>query len=48
MTNKEIVLLALNKYLVELCTTNEVHNLETIEQTENLISYISLDIIKTK
>ena len=48
MTNKEIVLVALNKYLIDLCTTNEVHNLETIEKTENLITYISLDIVKTK
>ena len=38
MTNKEIVLTALNKYLIELSTKNEIHNIETIEQTENLIN----------
>jgi len=48
MTNKEIVLTALNKYFIELCTTNEIHNLETTKQIEDLITYISLDIIKTK
>ena len=47
MTNKEIVLTALNKYLIELSTKNEIHSFDTIEQTENLITYISLDIIKT-
>jgi len=47
MTNKEIVLTALNKYLIELSTKNEIHNFGTIEKTENLITYISLDIIKT-
>ena len=46
MTNKEIVLTALNKYLLELSTKNEIHNFDTIEKTENLITYISLDIIK--
>jgi len=40
MTNKEIVLTALNKYLVELCTGNEIHNLETIEQTEQIINHL--------
>ena len=44
MTNKEIVLTALNKYLLELSTKNEIHNFDTIEKTENLITYISLDI----
>ena len=48
MTNKQIVLTALNKYLIELSTKNEIHNYTTIEQTENLITYINLDIIKTK
>ena len=47
MTNKEIVLTALNKYLIELSTKNEIHNFDAIEKTENLITYISLDIIKT-
>ena len=40
MTNKEIVLTALNKYLIELSTKNEMHNLETIEKIQNLINYI--------
>ena len=44
MTNKEIVLTALNKYLIEISTKNEIHNFDTIEKTENLITYISLDI----
>ena len=44
MTNKQIVLTALNKYLIELSTKNEIHNFDTIEKTENLITYISLDI----
>jgi len=48
MTNKQIVLTALNKYLIELSTKNEIHNFDTIEKTENLITYINLDIIKTK
>ena len=47
MTNKEIVLTALNKYLIELSTENEIHNFDTIEKTENLITYISLDIKPT-
>ena len=38
MTNKEIVLTALNKYLIELSTKNEIHNFDTIEKTENLIN----------
>ena len=38
MTNKEIVLMALNKYLIELSTKNEIHNFDIIEQTENLIN----------
>jgi len=38
MTNKEIVLIALNKYLVELSTKNEIHNFDTIEKTEKLIN----------
>ena len=37
MTNKDIVLTALNKYLIELSTKNEIHNFDTIEKTENLI-----------
>lgn len=48
MTNKEIILTALNKYLIELTTKFEIHNFDTIEKTENLITYISLDIIKAK
>ena len=44
MTNKEIVLTALNKYLIEISTKNEIHNFDTIEKTQNLITYISLDI----
>ena len=47
MTNKQIVLTALNKYLIELSTKNEIHNFDTIEKTENLITYISLDIETT-
>ena len=38
MTNKEIVLTALNRYLIELSTKNEIHNFDTIEKTENLIN----------
>ena len=38
MTNKEIVLTALNRYLIELSTKNEIHNFDTIEQTEKLIN----------
>ena len=38
MTNKEIVLIALNKYLIEISTKNEIHNFDTIEKTQNLIS----------
>ena len=41
MTNKEIVLTALNKYLIELSTKNEIHNHDTIEQTETLINYLN-------
>jgi len=37
MTNKDIVLTALNKYLIELSTKNEIHNFDTIEKTQNLI-----------
>jgi len=40
MTNKEIVLTALNKYLIEISTKNEIHNFDTIEKTQNLINYI--------
>jgi len=40
MTNKEIILIALNNYFIELSTKNEIHNFDTIEQTENLINYI--------
>lgn len=40
MTNKEIILLSLNKYLIELSTKNEIHNFDTIEKIENLINYI--------
>lgn len=40
MTNKDIVLTALNKYLIEISTKNEIHNFDTIEKTENLINYI--------
>ena len=40
MTNKEIVLTALNKYLIELSTKNEIHNFDAIEKTEKLINYI--------
>ena len=40
MTNKQIVLIALNKYLIELSIKNEIHNFDTIEKTENLINYI--------
>ena len=40
MTNKDIILTALNKYLIELSTKNEIHNFEIIEKTENLINYI--------
>ena len=40
MTNKDIVLIALNKYLIELSAKNEIHNFDIIEKTENLINYI--------
>ena len=40
MTNKEIILVSLNKYLVEVSTKNEIHNFDTIEKIENLINYI--------
>ena len=40
MTNKDIILTALNKYLIELSTKNEIHNFDTIEKTEKLINYI--------
>ena len=40
MTNKEIVLIALNKYLIEISTKNEIHNLDTIQKIENLINYL--------
>lgn len=40
MTNKEIVLTALNKYLIELSTKNEIHDYDTIEQTEQIINHI--------
>lgn len=40
MTNKEIILTALNKYLIELSTKNELHNYDTITKTEKLIDYI--------
>ena len=40
MTNKEIVLTALNKYFIELCTTNEIHNLETTKQIEEIINHL--------
>ena len=40
MTNKDIVLTALNKYFIELSTKNEIHDIDTIEKTENLINYI--------
>ncbi len=38
MTNKEIVLIALNNYLIEISTKNEIHNFDTIEKTQNLIN----------
>ena len=40
MTNKEIILVSLNKYLVEVSTKNEIHNFDTIEKIENLINYL--------
>ena len=40
MTNKEIILIALNKYFIELNTKNEIHDIDTIEKIENLINYI--------
>tara|TARA_R110000744_G_scaffold122155_1_gene227105 strand:+ start:1828 stop:1956 length:129 start_codon:yes stop_codon:yes gene_type:complete len=40
MTNKEIVVTALNKYLIELSTKNEIHDIDTIEKIDKLINYI--------
>ena len=40
MTNKEIILIALNKYFIELSTKNEIHDINTIEKIEKLINYI--------
>ena len=40
MTNKEIVLTALNKYFIELSTKNEIHDFDTIEKIDKLINYI--------
>lgn len=40
MTNKEIILTALNKYLIEISTKNEIHNFDQIEKIEKLINYI--------
>jgi hypothetical protein len=40
MTNKEIILHALNKYLRDLQNEDAVWNWQTIEKTEKLIDYL--------
>ena len=40
MTNKEIVLTALNEYKTKLDFKKDYHNFETVEKIEKLINYI--------
>ena len=41
MTNKEIVLVALYKYLIELNNKDEFHNDDTVVKLRKLIDYLS-------